>query len=251
MRDVRIVGVVGAGIMGGGIAQCLAVAGYSVIVCDLNEEILRAARQAIISGKFGLERAIAIGKIPGDQLRPTIDRLSFQTHLAVLSTTDFIIEAIPEDLAAKRTMFGSLDRLVDDTVVLASNTSGFSIAELGQDLPAERKSRFVGMHFASPVPVMKMCEVVYTPDTSTETVDEVRNLANSLGKVVSMVKDVPGTYGFILNRVFAAARREADQIVADGIATPEDIDRAMMGGRNWPVGFYGTDGARTGWVDVN
>ena len=204
----------------------LAVAGYSVIICDIDEETLDLARRTIVSGKFGLERAVAIGKLADDQLQPIIDRISFETNLATVSSTDFVIEAIPENLEAKRSLFQNLDRLMDERVIFASNTSGFSIAELGERLSPERKSRFVGMHFASPVPVMKMCEIIYTPVTSSETVDQVRNLASSLGKVVSMVKDAPGTYGFILNRVFAAARREADQIVADGIATPEDIDRA-------------------------
>jgi 3-hydroxybutyryl-CoA dehydrogenase len=91
--------------------------------------------------------------------------------------------------------------------------------------------------------------VIYTPETSEETVEAVKGVAERAGKVVSMVKDTPGTYGFILNRVFAAARREADKIVADGIATREDIDKAMMTGRNWPVGFYNSRGTRTGWLD--
>ncbi len=247
MANGQRVGIVGGGIMGGGIAQCLAVAGYSVIVRDLTEEIVRRSQQTILSGRFGLERRVEIGKMAVDQLQPTLDRISFVTDLEAMSSVDFVIEAIPENLDAKRDLFQVLDPMIDRETIFASNTSGFSIAEVGVHLSDERRSRFAGMHFASPVPVMKMCEVVYTPETSSHTLDEVRNLATRMGKVISMVRDTPGTYGFILNRIFAAARREADRIVDDGIATKEDVDRAMINGRNWPVGFYDNDGARTGW----
>jgi 3-hydroxyacyl-CoA dehydrogenase len=105
-----------------------------------------------------------------------------------------------------------------------------------------RKPLFVGMHFSNPVPTMRMCEIIYTPETSEETIATVRGLAEAAGKVVSMVKDTPGTYGFLLNRIFGAARREANAIVEAGIATKEDIDKAMITGRNWPSGFFGSRG---------
>ena len=98
------------------------------------------------------------------------------------------------------------------------------------------------MHFSNPVPAMKMSEVIHTPQTSAETVEAVKGVAERAGRVVSMVKDTPESYGFILNRVFAAARREADTIVEAGIATREDVDKAMITGRNWPAGLYGSRG---------
>jgi 3-hydroxybutyryl-CoA dehydrogenase len=100
----------------------------------------------------------------------------------------------------------------------------------------------VGMHFSNPVTTMRMCEVIYTPDSSEETVTVARAVAEAGGKVVSMVRDAPGTYGFLLNRIFGAARREALAIVEAGIASRDDIDKAMITGRNWPSGFFGARG---------
>ena len=105
-----------------------------------------------------------------------------------------------------------------------------------------RKSRFVGMHYSNPVTTMRMCEVIYTPETGEDTIEIARQLAEASGKAVSMVKDAPGTYGFLLNRIFGAAYREANAIVEAGIATKEDIDKAMITGRNWPSGFFGGRG---------
>jgi 3-hydroxybutyryl-CoA dehydrogenase len=98
------------------------------------------------------------------------------------------------------------------------------------------------MHFSNPVTTMKMCEVIHTPQSSPDSVDAVARLAEAGGMVVSMVKDTPGTYGFLLNRIFGAAYREAKAIVDAGIATPEDVDKAMITGRNWPSGFFGARG---------
>lgn len=249
LDDVRRVGVLGGGVMGGGLAQVAATAGYEVVIRDLAPEILEKTLHTIVDTKFGLKQGVERGKLRAEQLQPTIDRISLTTEVEDLAGVDFVIEAVPERLELKQQMFADLDKLVKPEAILTSNTSGFVIAEVGRDLSDDRRALFAGMHFASPVPAMKMCEVVYTPDTSEETIATVRGVAERMGKVVSMVKDMPGTYGFILNRVFAAARREADKIVADGIATREDVDKAMVNGRNWPVGFYGSRGARTGWLE--
>jgi 3-hydroxyacyl-CoA dehydrogenase len=131
---------------------------------------------------------------------------------------------------------------VKPEAIFASNTSGFCIQDIARDVSDARKERFVGMHFSNPVSVMRMCEVVWTPQNSPEVIETARRLAEAAGKEVSMVKDTPGTYGFILNRVFAAAAREARAIVEAGIATREDVDRAMITGRNWPSGFFGGRG---------
>jgi 3-hydroxyacyl-CoA dehydrogenase len=139
-------------------------------------------------------------------------------------------------------VFAELDGMVKPGAIFATNTSGFCIADVARDVSDARKPLFVGMHFSNPVTTMRMCEVIYTPETSQETIDTTKGLAEAGGKVVSMVKDAPGTYGFILNRVFGAAYREAKAIVDAGIATPEDVDKAMITGRNWPSGFFGSRG---------
>ncbi len=249
LDDVRRIGVLGGGVMGGGIGQVAAVAGYEVVVRDLTPEIVEQTLHTILDTKFGLRQGVERGKLAADQLQPTIDRINVTTDIEELADVDFLIEAVPEKLELKQEVLRDLDKLVKPEAVFTSNTSGFAIADIGRDLSDGRRALLAGMHFASPVPAMKMCEVIYTPETSDETVATVRGVAERMGKVVSMVKDMPGTYGFILNRVFAAARREADKIVADGIATREDVDKAMINGRNWPVGFYGSRGVRTGWLE--
>jgi len=149
---------------------------------------------------------------------------------------------VPEKLELKQQVFAELDEIVNPDAIFVSNTSGFVIAEIAQDVLESRKQLFGGMHFFNPVPVMKSCEVIFTDQTSQDTVDAIKGVAEKAGKVTSLVKDMPGTYGFIVNRIFAAARREADKLVEDGIASKEDIDKAMMTGRNWPAGFYGQRG---------
>lgn len=114
------------------------------------------------------------------------------------------------------------------------------IAELAEKVSDERKKNFIGMHFSNPVPVMRMLEVITTDESDPEVGEIAKAVGEAAGRAVSMVKDMPGTYGFILNRVFAAAAREARQIVEDGLATPEDVDKAMITGRNWPAAFFGS-----------
>ena len=249
LEDVHRVGVLGGGVMGGGIGQGLAMAGYDVLIRDLTDEVNEATRKTIVETRFGLKRAVERGKLAADDLQLTVERISFTTDVADLASVDFLIEAIPERLELKQQAFAELDAIVKRDAIFTSNTSGFVIEEVARDVGAARKALFAGMHFASPVPAMKMCEVIHTAATAAETTETVTGLAEAMGKVVSLVRDEPGTYGFILNRVFGAARREADKIVADGIATREDVDKAMINGRNWPVGFYGSRGVRTGWLD--
>ncbi len=245
--QIRRIGVMGGGVMGGGIGQVMAVAGYDVVIRDLDDEILAATRETVLNSRWGLKRAVEIGKLGFDVATGTVERIAFTTRVEDLADSDFLIEAIPERIELKQEEFQKLDKVIRQEAVFAYNTSGFVIADIARDVIAPRRALFAGMHFASPVPAMRMCEVIYTPETSQDTVDCVRSVAEKSGKVVSMVKDAPGTYGFLLNRIFGAARREAEKIVKDGIATREDIDKAMMTGRNWPVGFYNSRGTRTGW----
>ncbi len=242
LEQVKTVGQLGGGIMGGGIAQVLALGGYEVLVRDINEEVIDATRDSIMDGKWGIKRGVERGKIPFDEAVAAMDRITFTTRLEDLRNVDFLIEAIPEKLELKQQVFVDLDALVKPTAIFASNTSGFAIADVARDVCEARRPLFVGMHFSNPVTTMRMCEVIYTPETSQDTIDATRGLAEAAGKAVSMVKDTPGTYGFILNRVFGAAYREAKAIVDARIATPEDVDKAMVTGRNWPAGFFGSRG---------
>jgi 3-hydroxybutyryl-CoA dehydrogenase len=242
LDEVRTIGVLGGGVMGGGIAQVLAIAGYPIVVRDISDEAIRATEDAVFEGKWGIKRAVEIGKLKFDTALAAMQRIELTTKLEDLAGCDVVIEAIPERLELKQEVFKELDGVVKPEAIFASNTSGFVIAEIARDVSPARKPLFVGMHFSNPVPTMRMCEIIYTPETSEETIATVRGLAEAAGKVVSMVKDTPGTYGFLLNRIFGAARREANAIVEAGIATKEDIDKAMITGRNWPSGFFGSRG---------
>lgn len=241
-EDLRLVGVLGGGIMGGGIAQTYALAGYTVVVRDINDEAIAATRNAVFDGKWGIKRGVERGKLAFDDGLAAMQRISFTTEMRGLAPCDIIIEAIPEQLELKQQVFKELDGIAKPEAIFASNTSGFVIAEVARDVSAARKQQFVGMHFSNPVTTMRMCEVIYTPDSSEETVTVARAVAEAGGKVVSMVRDAPGTYGFLLNRIFGAARREALAIVEAGVASREDIDKAMITGRNWPSGFFGARG---------
>ena len=241
-EDVRTVGILGGGVMGGGIAQVLAVAGYDVVVRDLTDAIIEETRNEVFQSRWGMKRAVEIGKLPFDRAVEAMPRISFTTDMAALKDVDFLIEAVPEQLPLKQRIFKELDDLLKPQAIVVSNTSGFPIVEIARDVSEGRRPLIGGMHFSNPVPTMKMCEVIRTPQTSDDTVDAIRGIAERCGKVAIMVRDAPGSYGFILNRVFDAARREAEAIVDADIATPEDVDRAMMTGRNWPAGFFGDRG---------
>jgi 3-hydroxybutyryl-CoA dehydrogenase len=246
LNQVQTIGMLGGGVMGSGIAQILAVGGYDVIVRDISDELVDATRDACFESRWGIKRAVEIGKLEFDVAVDAMTRISFTTEVADFADVDFVIEAVPEKLELKQEVFAELDGIVKPEAIFTTNTSGFVIGEVARDVSDQRKTLFAGMHFASPVPAMKMCEVIYTPETSEDTIEAVKGVAERAGKAVSMVKDMPETYGFILNRVFAAARREAQQLIDDGIANEEDIDKAMVTGRNWPAAFFGKYGPRGG-----
>lgn len=242
LEDVKRIGVLGGGVMGGGIAQVFAIAGYPVVVRDISDEAIDATRETVFNGKWGIKRAVELGKLKFDRAVAAMERVVFTTKVEDLADCDIIIEAIPEKLDLKQEVLKELDSIIKPEAIFASNTSGFAIQDVARDVSADRKSRFVGMHFSNPVTTMRMCEVITTPESTDDAVATVVGLAEAAGKVVSMVKDTPGTYGFLLNRIFGAARREAMAIVEAGIATKEDIDKAMITGRNWPAGFFGARG---------
>lgn len=250
LDDVQTIGLVGGGVMGGGISQVMALAGYRVICRDIGDEVLAKTRETILNTRFGIRRAVEIGKLDSTQAEAAISNLNFTTNVNDLAECDFIIEAVPENLELKQRVFKELDAIVKPDAVFTSNTSGYVISEIARDVSEQRKTQFAGMHYFSPVPAMKALEVIYIPDVTTpETVECVRGVGERAGKIVSMVRDTPGTYGFLVNRIYAAARREADKILEEGIASEDDIDKGMKFGRNWPVGIYESRNAtRSGWL---
>ena len=241
-EDIKQVGVVGGGVMGGGIAQIHAIAGYQVTIMDISQQVIEDTRLEVVDGKWGIKRSVEKGKLGFDNAVSAIDLIGYTTDNNDLSECDLIIEAVPENLELKQDVFAELDKIIKPPALFASNTSGFVIQEIAEKISDKRKTQMVGMHYSNPVPVMTMCEVIYTPQASKETIDTAVTVAEKTRRDVSMCKDMPGTRGFILNRIFGVAREEARKLIEDGIATEEDIDKAMITGRNWPAAFFGNRG---------
>jgi 3-hydroxyacyl-CoA dehydrogenase len=244
--DIKLIGVMGGGVMGGGIAQSLAAGGFNVRVRDLNDELVEKTRDTMIEGRFGLRGAVERGKLSQEQMDATIARLSFTTNVDDLRDVDLLVEAIPEDLDLKKKVFAELDKQIKPEAVFASNTSGFAISDINQAVA--RKGKFIGMHWFSPAFVMRLIEIIYAPDTSEETIVLLEDVGERAGKETIRVKDAPGKYGFVANRIYFAAVAEARRVLEEGVASAEDIDKAMRFGFNWPTGpLQMTAGARKGW----
>lgn len=241
-ENVKKIGIVGGGVMGGGIAQIMAIGGYEVIVRDLTENIIQETKDSMFESKWGMKRSVEVGKLSFDNCVEAMKRVSFTTDLNDLVDVDMIIEAVPENLELKQQVFQELDEIIKPEAIFTSNTSGFVIEEIAENVLESRKQLFAGMHFFNPVPIMKAVEIISTSQTSDTTAETVTKVGEKAGKVTGQVTDANETYGFIVNRIFAAARAEAQLLVDADIASEEDIDRMMVGGRNWPVGFFGERG---------
>jgi 3-hydroxybutyryl-CoA dehydrogenase len=245
---IKTIGVVGGGVMGSGIAQALAVGGARVTIRDVNDEMIAKSRATIVDGRYGLERGVERGKTTRADADAALARLSWTTDIKDLAKVDLIIEAVPEDLELKKKVFGELDGIVGAGAIFASNTSGLAISDLNKAVSEARRPRFIGMHFFSPAPVMKLVEIIHAPETAEETIAAIEEMCARAGKATVRVKDAPGRYGFIANRIYFAAVREAQAVLKEGIATPEDINKAMVMGFNWPVGPLAMiEGATKGW----
>ncbi len=248
MSDINTVGVLGGGVMGAGIAQALAVGGCRVTVRDLNQELIDKARATIVDGRYGLKRGVERGKTSQQDADAALARLSFTTDLNELRGVDLVVEAVPENLDLKKRVFAEVDQVVRPEALFASNTSGLAISQLNAGVSEARRPRFIGMHWFSPAPVMKLVELVHAHETSEETIQAMEALCQKAGKVSIRVKDAPGTYGFVANRIYFAAVREAQKVMEEGIASVEDINKAMVYGFNWPVGPLAmVEGATKGW----
>jgi 3-hydroxybutyryl-CoA dehydrogenase len=228
VEAISRIGVVGAGQMGSGIAQVAAAAGLDVVLLD-------AERTAAEKGRAGIEaqliRLQEKGKLTAAEREAIIRRVAIATDLADFRAVDFAIEAASENAALKGRIFADLDRSCAPGVILASNTSSISITSLGAH--TRRPERVIGMHFMNPVPVMKLVELIRGLATSAETYETTRALAERLGKSTVVSRDAPG---FIVNRVLAPLINEAVFALNEGLASAEDIDRAVHLGLNHPMG---------------
>ena len=244
--DIKLVGVMGGGVMGGGIAQTFAAHGFRTIIRDLSDELIEKTRQSMVEGRFGLKGAVERGKMTQAELDATLARFSFTKDVADLRDCDLVVEAVPENLDLKKSVFAELDATVKKDTIFASNTSGFAISDLNKAVA--RKERFIGFHWFSPAFIMKIVEVVYAPETSEETIATMEAVGERLGKTTIRVKDAPGKYGFVANRIYFAMVAEAHRVLEEGVASAEDINTAMRLGFNWPAGpLEMVQGARKGW----
>ena len=224
----EIIGVVGSGTMGNGIAQVAARAGYAVIMCDVKEEFLLRGMSALDKS---LQRDVDKQRLSAEEKTAIIGRIETTTKLETLSSASFVIEAVTEKLNVKTELFKALDRITPGTAVLASNTSSISITKLGAT--TNRPDKVIGMHFMNPVPVMKLVEVIRGIATSNETYERVRGLTEKLGKTALDCNDSPG---FVSNRVLMPMINEAVFTLYEGVATCESIDGIMKLGMNHPMG---------------
>ncbi|HEY6806045.1 MAG TPA: 3-hydroxybutyryl-CoA dehydrogenase [Pyrinomonadaceae bacterium] len=224
----EIIGVVGAGTMGNGIAQVAARAGYDVVMRDVRDEFLERGMTAIDKS---LQRDVDKERLSGEEKQAIAGRVKTTTDLAALKDATLVVEAITEDTAIKSSLFKELDQITSPATILASNTSSISITKLGA--ATNRPDKVIGMHFMNPVPIMKLVEVIRGLATSDETYEKVRTLSEKLGKTALDCQDSPG---FISNRVLMPMINEAIFTLYEGVATRESIDGIMKLGMNHPMG---------------
>jgi 3-hydroxybutyryl-CoA dehydrogenase len=227
---IKKIGVLGAGLMGSGIAQTAASSGYQVTVVEVSEALIQR-------GLSGIEKSLAKftekGTITAAQKDETMGRLRGTTRYEDLADTDFIIEAIIENLAVKRETYAKLDQLCQPETIFASNTSSLSVTEMMTAATPERQRRFIGMHFFNPVPIMKLVEVVRTILTDKDVYAQAIALGESFGKTVVKTSD---RTGFIVNRLLVPYMLDAIRVLEDGVASVVDIDNAMKLGCGYPMG---------------
>ena len=226
---IRQISVLGTGTMGRGVAYLAALAGFDTVMFDVDAAALQAAKDAVDSI---LRKGVEKGKVTESQASEAIERLQIVPELEpAVSTADLIIEAVPESFDLKKDLFAQADLFCGVDTILASNTSSISITQLASNV--ERRDRFVGMHFFNPPHVMKLIEIVRGERTSDETIEQVREVAEKMGKTPIVVRDSPG---FATSRLGVAIGLEAIRMLEEGVATVEDIDRAMELGYNHPMG---------------
>jgi 3-hydroxybutyryl-CoA dehydrogenase len=225
--EIQRVGVVGLGMMGAGIAQVCVQAGVETVGRDVTEELGERARERIA---HYLGRGVENGRLTVDERDAALGRLTTTTELADLAGCDLVIEAVVEELDAKREIFAELDRLLP-SAVLATNTSALSVGEIAA--ATGRPERVVGMHFFNPAPVLPLVEVVQAEASSDDAVDAAFAFAERTGKRPIRCRDTPG---FVVNRILIPLLNDCVRVLDEASVTPGDLDTAMTSGVNWPIG---------------
>ena len=220
--------VLGAGTMGAGIAQTFAAKGYEVILRDIKDEFVDRGLAGITKN---LDRLVSKEKITEEQKEEILCRLTGTTDMRLAADCDLVVEAAVENMQIKKQIFAELDEICDENAIFATNTSSLSITEVAA--ATKRPDKVIGMHFFNPAPVMKLVEIIKGMATSQETFDRVKEISVSIGKDPVEVAEAPG---FVVNRILIPMINEAFGIMAEGIASPEDIDKSMMLGANHPMG---------------
>jgi len=229
--EIKVIGVLGAGSMGNGIAQVASQAGYQVIMRDIEDRFVQNGLKAI--EKF-LIKSVEKGKMTEDQKKGILSRIKGTTKMEDLKDVDFVIEAVFEDLELKKDVFRKLDELTRSQVVLTTNTSSMSVTEIA--MATKRPEKVAGMHFFNPAPIMRLVEVIRAYHTNDETIHAVMEMAKKMGKEpVEVKKDTPG---FIVNRLMIPHVIEAIKMAEEGVASIEDIDKAVKLGLNYPMGPF-------------
>ncbi|MBI3734323.1 MAG: 3-hydroxybutyryl-CoA dehydrogenase [Chloroflexi bacterium] len=226
--NIKTVGVVGCGLMGSGIAEVCAKSGYDVVVMEVNEALLNKGLERI---KASLTKAVERNKLSAEARDAAWARIRGTTDLAQFDSCDFAVEAVIENLDAKKKIFARLDEVTPPHAILSSNTSSLSIIDMAA--MTARPAQVLGMHFFNPVPVMPLLEMVRTFVTSEETYAAARAFGQSLGKQVIVAKDTPG---FIVNALLVPYLLDAVRMLEEGIAAKEDIDTGIHLGLNHPMG---------------
>jgi len=226
--EIKKIGVVGCGIMGSGIAQVCAQSGYRVVVSETDDNLLK---KGILSIEKVLSRAVDKGRMSSDDKESIQNRIQGTASLNDFSDCDLVIEAVPEEMDIKKAVFEQLDKICPEHAILATNTSVLSVIDIAA--ATNRADKVLGMHFANPVPVMKVLEIVRTIATSDETLETSKSIGESLGKIVVVAKDEPG---FLINRIFTPLLLNAVRMLESGSATKEDIDTIVKEGLGHPMG---------------
>ena len=228
MAEIGRVGVVGLGTMGAGIAQVCIGAGIATIGRDVTDALAERARATV--DRY-LSRAVEKGRLTEDDKDAALGRLSLTTELGRLADCDLVIEAVVEELDVKREVFGELDRVLGPDAILATNTSALSVTEIAA--ATDRPDRVVGMHFFNPAPVLPLVEVVRTELTDPAVFEAAYAFAEQIGKQPIACNDTPG---FVVNRILIPLLNDCVRVIDEARVSPEDVDRAMRYGTNWPIG---------------
>ena len=228
---VQNVAVIGSGLMGRGIAHVAALGGFRTTMVDVSQSILQAALNNI---RLEMEKGVSLGKLAAEQKDQALARLTVETDMETAARdADLVIEAVPEDMKLKTETFSRLDQAAPAGTILASNTSSLSITEMAA--VTKRPRRFLGMHFFNPVHKMKLLEIVVGLETAPETVKAAEEVGRQMGKETVVIRESPG---FITSRINAMIGNEAFYMLQEGIATAEDIDKAVKLGLNHPMGPF-------------